>query len=385
MSYNKLFKLLEDNTRMTSFISNISSGYMEIPYIMSETLKILEDDNPFFGIISDSNKKSLCIMMDQYFTDCWGLFIEDLKLDKSLSYGKIEIYKVDAANGLRYATVNEVAQGIKGLIGENIYPAGEDEYKRLCLLQWSFTGVSYYFRQAGYKLDYDSNGKVTTSFYEMIQMCAYQLKELFDWVAVKDNLDKALNRIKKMQKSKGYRYASYEKDEITEDITIKQLVMNIYKIFPRNSSNPEYRKALALAIKSYKGKQKLTPLEVSQLRDIYDKHALDINRNKKDESAVNTDVKEKCELLLAERFKGKINQKHFAYTIIETLKKNNYTSCSPKQYAVIEEAYLIIAKDNNNNKDKAAKTEVISDDEITQSLASYSLSGGELFDDGDDE
>lgn len=389
MSYNKLFKLLEDNTRMTSFISNISSGYMEVPYIMSETLKILEDDNPFFGIISDSNKKSLCIMMDQYFTDCWGLFIEDLKLDKCLSYGKIEIYKVDAANGLRYATVNEVAQGIKGLIGENIYPAGEEEYKRLCLLQWSFTGVSYYFRQAGYKLDYDSNGKVTTSFYEMIQMCAYQLKELFDWVAVKENLDKAVNRIKKMQKSKGYKYASYEKDEITEDITIKQLVMNIYKIFPRNSNNPDYRKALALALKSYKGKQQLTPLEVSQLREIYDKHALDIHRNKKEAAVVNTDIKEKCELLIAERFKGKINQKHFAYTIIETLKKNNYTSCSPKQSAIIEEAYMIITKDTIksgvNQENTTAKTEVISDDEITQSLASYSLSGGELFDDGDDE
>lgn len=389
MSYNKLFKLLEDNTRMTSFISNISSGYMEIPYIMSETLKIFEDDNPFFGIISDSNKKSLCIMMDQYFTDCWGLFIEDLKLDKCLNYGKIEIYKVAAANGLRYATVNEVAQGIKGLIGEYIYPAGEEEYKKLCLLQWSFTGVSYYFRQAGYKLDYDSNGKVVNSFYEMIQMCAYQLKELFDWVSVKENLDKALNRIKKMQKSKGYKYASYEKDEITEDITIKQLVMNIYKVFPRNRSNPDYRKALALALKSYKGKQQLTPLEVSQLRDIYDKHALDINRDKKAAASVNTDVKEKCELLLAERFKGKINQKHFAYTIIETLKRNNYTSCSPKQYAVIEEAYMIVTKANNNgNKvenNTSAKTEVISDDDINESLASYNLSGGELFDDGDDE
>lgn len=389
MSYNKLFKLLEDNTRMTSFISNISSGYMEIPYIMSETLKILEDDNPFFGIISDSNKKSLCIMMDQYFTDCWGLFIEDLKLDKCLNYGKIEIYKVAAANGLRYATVNEVAQGIKGLIGEYIYPAGEEEYKKLCLLQWSFTGVSYYFRQAGYKLDYDSNGKVVNSFYEMIQMCAYQLKELFDWVSVKENLDKALNRIKKMQKSKGYKYASYEKDEITEDITIKQLVMNIYKVFPRNSSNPDYRKALALALKSYKGKQQLTPLEVSQLRDIYDKHALDINRDKKAAASVNTDVKEKCELLLAERFKGKINQKHFAYTIIETLKRNNYTSCSPKQYAVIEEAYMIVTKANNNDNkvedNTSAKTEVISDDDINESLASYNLSGGELFDDGDDE
>lgn len=389
MSYNKLFKLLEDNTRMTSFISNISSGYMEVPYIMSETLKILEDDNPFFGIISDSNKKSLCIMLDQYFTDCWGLFIEDLKLDKCLSYGKIEIYKIAAANGLRYATVNEVAQGIKGLIGEYIYPAGEEEYKKLCLLQWSFTGISYYFRQAGYKLDYDSNGKVINSFYEMIQMCAYQLKELFDWVSVKENLDKALNRIKKMQKSKGYKYASYEKDEITEDITIKQLVMNIYKVFPRNSSNPDYRKALALALKSYKGKQQLTPLEVSQLRDIYDKHALDINRDKKAAASVNTDVKEKCELLLAERFKGKINQKHFAYTIIETLKRNNYTSCSPKQYAVIEEAYMIVTKANNNDNkvedNTSAKTEVISDDDINESLASYNLSGGELFDDGDDE
>ena len=389
MSYNKLFKLLEDNTRMNSFISNISSGYMEVPYIMSETLKILEDDNPFFGIISDSNKKSLCIMLDQYFTDCWGLFIEDLKLDKCLSYGKIEIYKIAAANGLRYATVNEVAQGIKGLIGEYIYPAGEEEYKKLCLLQWSFTGVSYYFRQAGYKLDYDSNGKVVNSFYEMIQMCAYQLKELFDWVSVKENLDKALNRIKKMQKSKGYKYASYEKDEITEDITIKQLVMNIYKVFPRNSSNPDYRKALALALKSYKGKQQLTPLEVSQLRDIYDKHALDINRDKKAAASVNTDVKEKCELLLAERFKGKINQKHFAYTIIETLKRNNYTSCSPKQYAVIEEAYMIVTKANNNDNkvenNTSAKTEVISDDDINESLASYNLSGGELFDDGDDE
>lgn len=388
MSYNKLFKLLEDNTRMTSFISNISSGYMEIPFIMSETLKILEDDNPFFGIISDSNKKSLCIMMDQYFTDCWGLFIEDLKLDKCLKYGKIEVYKVEAVNGLRYATVNEVAQGIKGLIGEYIYPAGEEEYKKLCLLQWSFTGISYYFRQAGYKLDYDNNGKVVNSFYEMIQMCAYQLKELFEWVSVKEHLDKALNRIKKMQRSKGYKYASYEKDEITEDITIKQLVMNIYKVFPRNSSNPEYRRALALSLKAYKNKQQLTPLEVSQLREIYEKHALDINRSKQ-EASVNNDVKEKCELLLAERFKGKINQKHFAYTIIETLKKNNYTSCSAKQYAIIDDAYKIITRtDNkklNSETDTTPKTEVISDDDINESLASYNLSGGELFDDGDDE
>ena len=388
MSYSKLFKLLEDDIRMSSFISNISSGYLEIPYIMTETLSILDDNNPFFGIISESNKKSLCIMMDQYFNDCWRLFIDDLGLEKFLNYGKIEVYKVEAANGLRYATVNEVAQGIKGLIGENVYPAGEDEYKKLCLLQWSFTGVSYYFRQAGYKLEYDTNGKVITSFYEMIQMCAYQLKELFDWVSIKENVDKAIRRIKKMQKSKGYKYASYEKDEITEDITIKQLVMNVSKVFPRNSSNMEYRRALALSLKATKGKQKLSPLEISQLRDIYERHALDSGANKDRQSSVNEELKNKCEFLIKERFKGTINQKHFAYTIIETLKKSSYTKCSPKQYAIIEDAYKIVTKDKedvNKVEESKASTKVISDDEIDSSIAMYSITDGELFDDGDNE
>ena len=91
MSFDKLFKLVDDKTQ--SFIQNLSSGYIEVPYIMSETLKILEDDSVFCNIVSDSNKKSLCIMLDQYFSDCWSMYIDDMKLDKLLKYGKIEIYK----------------------------------------------------------------------------------------------------------------------------------------------------------------------------------------------------------------------------------------------------------------------------------------------------
>lgn len=391
MEYTKLLNLLGNDTKMTSFISNLSSGYLEVPYIISETLKILEDDNPFFNIISESNKKSLCVMMDLYFTDCWGLYIDELGLDKLLKFGKIEIYKIDAANGLRYATVNEIAQGIKGLMGEYVYPAGEEEYKRLCLLNWTFTGISYYFRQAGYKLNYDNDGKVLTSFYEMIQMCAVDLKEMFDWVSVKDQLDKTLKRLKKMQKSNGYKYATYEKDEITEDITIKQLVYNIYKVFPRNSANPEYRKALALALKSYKNKQKLEPLEVATLRDIYDKYALDRNRNGQSQLETDTELKKKCEQILAEKSLGTINPKHFAYTIIETLKKSNYTKCSPKQYSIIEDAFSIINKNKNKSIDDNIEctnnqTEVISDEEIDLSLASLSNAiGSGLFEEEDED
>ena len=73
------------------------------------------------------------------------------------------------------------------------------------------------------------------------------------------------------------------------------------------------------------------------------------------------------------------------YNIIDTLRKNNYTSCSPKQLAIIDEAYAIINSKPVDKDNETPKTEVISDDDINKSLASYSLSGGELFDDGDDE
>lgn len=380
MSFDKLFKLVDDKTQ--SFIQNLSSGYIEVPYIMSETLKILEDDSVFCNIVSDSNKKSLCIMLDQYFSDCWSMYIDDMKLDKLLKYGKIEIYKIDAANGLRYATTNEVAQGVKGLIGEYIYPAGEDIYKKLCLLEWSFNGISYYFRQAGYKLNYDSNGKVTNTFYEMIQMCARDLKDTFEWLSDKNEVTKSINRIKKLQKSKGYKYSSYEKDEIIEDISIKQLITNIYKVFPRNSDNANYRKALALSIKMYKNKQELSPLEISSLREIYEEYALDRGKNNQP-ATVNEDLKKKCALLLSERTSGKINHNHFAYTIIDTLKRNNYTKCSPKQYSIIEEALKLVGRDLSTEEDN--RTEIISDSEIDLSLASLSNAIGDgLFEDGDD-
>ena len=59
-----------------------------------------------------------------------------------------------AHNGIRFATANEVKQGVKGLIPEFIFPAGENEYKLMCLLQWTFCGTPFFFRNAGYKICY---------------------------------------------------------------------------------------------------------------------------------------------------------------------------------------------------------------------------------------
>ena len=85
MSHTKLFSLLENDLKLQSLVKNLASGYIEVPYIIEQTLKILEDDSPFQNIISDVNKKSLCIMLDLYFIDCYGMSIYDMNFSKLLN------------------------------------------------------------------------------------------------------------------------------------------------------------------------------------------------------------------------------------------------------------------------------------------------------------
>lgn len=368
MAMYKVYKLIDDQ-KLKTFIDSITD--FDLPYLISETLKMLDDSSPLCGIISDSNKVALCKMISTYFDSCYFVYSDDIGLDKLLKYGKIEVYRIDARDGIRYATANEVANGVRGLIPNNIYPAGEDVYKLLCLLYWTFTGRSYYFRQAGYKLDYDKDGKVTNTLYEMIQMSARQLIELFDFVADNTKFEKSLKLIKKMKKNNGYKYANFAKDEIEETVTIKQLIYNICRAFPHNSPNADYRKALALAIKSSKNNVKLTPYEISFLRDTYYKHATDPESKNTLVGDCDEQLKSDCEILLSEQYSGKINQNHFCYKIITTLKRNNYSKCSEKQYNIIKDALNII-NSKNESTETNTKTEIISDDIIDMSLNSLS-------------
>jgi hypothetical protein len=124
---------------------------------------------------------------------------------------------------------------------------------------------------------------------------------------------------------------------------------------------------------------------VSTLRDIYDKHALDRNRGATNGGSEIPEVKNICETLLNERYSGKINPKHFAYTIIETLRTKNYSQCSPKQLSILEDAMKHVNKSNDEtNEEPTENTEIISDNEIDSSLESLSNAIGQgLFEEED--
>lgn len=359
MSHENLINVIKDNTndsKLITFINNCS--ILDLPYIITETLYMLSDNSLTASMITDRNKLALATMIKQHFDLTYDLYMEEHKVEDAVNYGKIEIYKIDSVNGVRYATKGEVDNGVIGLIGEYMYPAGQEEFELLSLLYWTFTGIPRHFRNAGFDLTYNSNGQVQETVYQMISMSADKINKMFEFVGDKDRYGKAIRMIDKLRKKGGFKYASYADDEVTEDISIKQIIHNIDKTFPRSSPNPDYRKALAFVIRSKE--MKLSPLEISFLREVYYKFALDRTGGIRDDSNVNIELRDKCNEILDGRKKRLIQPKHFAFKIIDTLSMNGYVRCSKKQYEILNDALKIIQEEKErmeevveatNNKD----------------------------------
>jgi hypothetical protein len=358
-----------NDDKIIQFITSIESNNVCVPYVVSKIFEMVADDSIVWNIIPDRDKTAMAYMSRVIYNFCFDLLIENRLSDNYYKYGSVTIYNVDAANGMRAATANEVRLGIEGLIPQEIYPAGEDSFKNLCLMLWLATGKQFYFKQAGYELRYDAGGRVENTVYEMLQASCRQIADIAKWVQ-DGTCEKAIKIINKFKRNGGYKYAEYAKDEIYEPISIKQLIKNIDTEFPRNSNNISYRKAIAYVIKTNRNDVRLTPLEISELRRIYKDFLREKeNSNGKDTAVVNNELKQKCERLDKASLAGLIDRKHFAFKIIKTLKANNYTRCSEKQMKYIDDAIAIL-DDLPSNKQQAKDSEVITEDYIDDTIDS---------------
>ena len=332
MGYDSIMALMKKSDKCKAedinVIDNLASGKFDVPYIIDETMMLLDDSYQLYNMIPDVNKIALCKMIKRYTDNCLKLFMEgENKLAELCKYGKLIDYRVVTAEGERKATEKEVEAGVEQLIGKEVYPVGEEIYKKLCLLTWTIEGNIKWYKLAGYTVEY-SNNDVKTTFLEMIMQSANELNEAMKWCGT-DEYNKAERILNKTKKKKGIGLLGYAKDEIKEDISVNQLTRNIVKIFPRSSSNKDYRKALALALKATKNNVRLHPLEITYLRKQYKAYALDKsyrdNERHENESNKNEELEAKCEELLRERYKGVVDSNDFAFKIIETVKKSGYT------------------------------------------------------------
>lgn len=401
MSHTKWFSIVKEKTKtnpkdskLITILGNLECLGSEQPYLISETFNMLDDDSPLYGLIPDINKLALAKMIRAYFNTCWTLYLDVDKYVSLTKYSRLDSYSIDADKGVRLATENEIKQGVRGLQRKDVYPAGEDYNKLINLLVWTMTGNTFYFRRAGFKNNFNSEGKVTDNLYQMITMCCNELNLLFDFVADENKFTKLTRIVEKSKKTGGIKYATYASDEINENISVKQLINNVKLNFPRNSSDKSIRKAIALSLK-YTNNKSLTPMEISYIRGVYSYYlnntdmikAKDYNKAKENED---TELKKKCDLIVRERYRGIIDSNHFVYKIIDTLRKYNFSKCSNNQYAIIEEALRIInttAKNNNVDKEKMRENEelsrnavgVLSDDDLDnyESLSDF-IGDGEI-------
>lgn len=370
MTFNKLFEVVKDEDIIKT-LTAFSSETLEKPYFMEETYKILNDNSVLLNAMTDSHKIALSNMLKYYIDVCY-LNTDEIKVVDLLDYGELEIYKIVAKDGIRYATEKEVKQGVRGLIPETIYPAGEEEFRNLAMLDWSIRGFSYGLRKAGIQLDYGEDGKVLNTHLEILDMCAERLMSMIVWMKDFSKVEKAIKILKKIKRQNGYKYAKYAPDELNELISVRQLIDSSDKAFRRGSDNKEERYGLSLVIKAKKNEYKLTPYEISKLRSIYDTIASkSVSKTLVGEY---DEVRKMCEKLKYGRNKGDIDRNMFVFKIIETLDKYKYKKVTEKQLAIIKEAYD--KNFNNESKVEETKADVIDDEFMDISSISDAIGDG---------
>lgn len=374
-TFNKLISYLRqaEESKLEILLSNISNDFFNKTWLITETLNILDDSSIYN--LTEHNMVSLMCMLRSYVNTCIPIITEEENLYKLLRFYNEQIYYITAANGVRVATTGEIAQGVKNLFIEYKPRIDENDYKKMCLLQWTINGKGHYYKQSGHEIKYDNEGRVCEDTYTLIKRCSNELVELFSWLEDTSKFEHDLKVLKKASKAKPYKYPSYAPDEVTDDLSIKSLLNNASAIIKPGSSNIDYRRTLALLIKAKT--KKLEPIEISFIRTNYEKYALDVRLNGYAETEQPEkyreieQLKKECELILEERYKGKIRSDHFAYKIISTLRNNHYTKCSSKQYNIIKDALNII---NLNSEKKVIEErefhdiDVISEFDIDSSL-----------------
>lgn len=378
MTYNKLGNIINDGELLIK-VENISNQLDVSPKVLTRIYSLIHDDSVFWNLTTDSQKRGLVYMAMAIFDGCFYAYNEEMIKPDHCRYGAVEVYDIDAANGLRPATINEVEAGVHGLIAKNIYPAGEESFRNIAILLWLFKDVSYYYRCAGLPLEYDNLGKVSTPTYTMLCRAVDRVSKAIEWLN-SGNAEKAIKIINKYKLSGGYKYAEYAKDEVYENISIKQLIKNIDSEMPRNSDNLDFRRAISLVIKTNKYNARLTPLEISWLRDVYDTLiSVKVNEEK---SEMDVELKMACDRISNAQLAGLISRSDFVFKVIETLNKNGYTRCSPKQRKFIDEAIEKLDNINKANKEteQVNTAQIIDDDAIDLTLTSVSdLIGQGLF------
>lgn len=281
-----------------------------------------------------------------------GLSLQDAmelgetKLRDYIYYGKDVIYTVETSNGVRFATENEICEGVTELRFETRYTIDVDtEYRYLNSLLFLLYGRGGALRDIGYNIKYSKERQIVQPLMEIIEMAKYDFANTLKWID-----SGGLYSIKKgfkAIKDKRFKYTNYAEDEIKPSIKIKQIVHDIASGKIYRSSESDYRRAWSickfkpLTMKGRKAmdfRGLITPEERRFIRVTAKKYSDVIERKPNFEGNIE-DIASRANELIEARDKHRIDPTEFVFKVIDTLKRNSFKRVSDKQAAIVNEAY----------------------------------------------
>lgn len=349
MELNQLTRTVAGlDTKELNILSNVLVDSVPKTDLMVNILEILDETGPYSGVLSEHNRSALLRLLLRYVDSCWPVYLEGVKIDNLFPYMQTTVYHVNAADGYRVATINEVANGVSSLVGEVTDNIPEKDQRLLKLLQWTFDGSWRTFKSAGYDIKFNSDRTVATTYMQMLGQAGKELNDLVDYMDDGKQFDYCLTTLRNVKRAGKYKYPQYAPDEIKVDVSLKQLIFMLKQQLPKGSSNPDIRRAWYLVLHTYsdsKGQKNPNPSDVAFLRNVYTELTTkgssfsgNIKQDDEDRRLEQQKLKDKCDRLLAGRDNHLIKSNHFAFKIIETLQRIEYSRVSIKQMTILEDA-----------------------------------------------
>lgn len=336
MKFDILTKMLYDTSDIT-LLKNIANDKLDKPILLDKILTILSDDGQYIVHIGKDKALSLFRLAKEYFNSCWSSYLDSsmggVRLDRLIEYATREIYYIEAPDGIRIATTNEVNDGAEQLVRTTVTDLDEEVLQYLNLLLWTFTGHLRYYKAAGLSYTY-IDGKLDETDYQLIYRAGQKLRGMIDWINISGNYERAIATLKISKRSFKYNYPTFARDEIRAEIPVKQIQYLCKLNIPGKGATETQAEVKKILFKMEKSKYKPTPYDISLMRKAYSEIQQGIV--KEPDYSLNNDIEELCTKLKNGVTSNVLKPDHFAMKIVSTIEKTG--RCSEKQLSILKSA-----------------------------------------------
>ena len=350
LTFDRLAPIVSDE--VYTDISIIQNSSIEKPWMVDILMYSLSDLNPGLSMNSAETIESVAKLLVDYYNSSWSAFFDissgDVIIETLIEHTQQDRFIIDAANGTRVATVNEVNEAIFKKVGDQIIELVNDpvlklsdsEYKFINLFAWTVTGKWRYYKRAGYTYEFVNN-KLKEPEVRYITRISNVLFRMCELLREDNYYSGIIDKLKNIKKAGNYKYPAYAQDEVTSDEKIIFVIDQLTKMMPRRKNKLLYECNRILydnkskPATSYKIQDKITLRKGYYSLKNPDDETFSF---KADNDKIVAETKELCDTIRSGIADGLFGQNEFAVRIVGTLGKNDYRYCSEKQRRILVEA-----------------------------------------------